>query len=113
MKFTTFAQRLAIVLSLVLVATTALADPAIYRLRVDGLACPFCAYGVEKKLGAVEGVQSIETDIKAGVVIVTMKDGAALDEATANRAVREAGFALRKLEQVQPATQGAVRPRTQ
>ncbi len=21
-----------------------------YNLRVDGLACPFCAYGIEKKL---------------------------------------------------------------
>lgn len=22
-----------------------------YELRVDGLACPYCAYGIEKKMG--------------------------------------------------------------
>ena len=31
-----------------------------YRLTVDGLACPFCAYGIEKKLGAVNGVEKLD-----------------------------------------------------
>lgn len=106
MNFRTFTQHMVIVLSLVLVATSTLAAPAIYQLRVDGLACPFCAYGVEKKLGALEGVQSVETNLKDGVVIVTMQDGAALDEATARKAVKEAGFSLRKLEPVQSAPEG-------
>lgn len=70
-------------------------DQAIYTLQVDGLACPFCAYGVEKQLGRIDGVDSVETDIKAGLVVVTMKPGAALDEADAKRAVDAAGFTLR------------------
>jgi len=107
MNFRAFAQRMAIALSLVLVATGVLAAPLSYQLRVDGLACPFCAYGIEKKLGALEGVQSVETNIKDGVVIVIMQDGFALDEATAKKAVKEAGFSLRKLEPVQSAPQGA------
>lgn len=103
MKFKTFTQRMAIVLGLILVTTSVLAAPATYQLRVDGLSCPFCAYGIEKKLGALEGVQSIKTNIKDGVVIVIMKDGATLNEATAKKAVKEAGFSLRKLEPVQSA----------
>lgn len=103
MKFKTFAQRMAIGLSLILVATSALAAPLTYQLRVDGLSCPFCAYGIEKKLGALEGVQGVETNIKDGIVIVTMKDGVTLDEASAKKAVKEAGFSLRKLEQIQSA----------
>jgi len=103
MKFKTFTQRMAIVLGLILVTTSVLAAPATYQLRVDGLSCPFCAYGIEKKLGALEGVQSVETNIKDGVVIVIMKDGATLNEATAKKAVKEAGFSLRKLEPVQSA----------
>ncbi|HHH13154.1 MAG TPA: copper chaperone, partial [Thiolapillus brandeum] len=27
-----------------------------YEMRVDGLACPFCAYGIEKKFKAMKGV---------------------------------------------------------
>lgn len=105
MNFRTFTQRIqrmAIALSLVLVATSVLAAPATYRLHVDGLACPFCAYGIEKKLNAIEGVELLETNIKEGTVIVTMKDGAALDKATAKKAVKEAGFTLNGFERVAP-----------
>ena len=69
-----------------------------YRLYVDGLACPFCAYGVEKKVGGLEGVEKIDIDIDEGVVAVTMAEGATLDEAAAKRAVDEAGFSLRAFE---------------
>lgn len=86
--------------SLMLAVTTAFAEQQIYRLRVDGLACPFCAYGIEKKLGVIKGVQRIEVDIGAGAVTVTMVEGATLDEAAARKAVKEAGFSLRSFEQV-------------
>lgn len=107
MKFRAFAQRMAVALSLVLVSTGILAAPPTYRLHVDGLACPFCAYGIEKKLAALPGVQGLETRIKDGTVIVTMKDGVALDEASARQAVKAAGFSLRKFEQVQSVPQAA------
>jgi len=84
------------------VVTAALAAGSSYRLQVNGLACPFCAYGIEKKLGALEGVERLETNIRDGTVDVTMKDGAVLDEATAKRAVKDAGFTLNGFEQVSP-----------
>lgn len=79
--------------------TAAFAAGPSYRLAVAGLACPFCAYGVEKKLNALDGVERVETNIREGVVIVTMKDGATLDEATARQAVKDAGFTLDGFEQ--------------
>jgi len=83
-------------------ATAALAAGPSYRIEVAGLACPFCAYGIEKKLNAVEGVERLETNIKEGTVIVTMKDGAALDKATAEQAVKDAGFTLNGFKQAAP-----------
>lgn len=106
MKFSVLIRRMAVAFSLVLMATGVLAAPPGYRLHVDGLACPFCAYGVEKKLGALDGIQSVETHIKDGTVVVIMKDGATLDEAAAKRAVKEAGFSLRKFEALQAAPAG-------
>lgn len=106
MKFREFIRQVVVALVLVLMATGVLAAPPSYQLHVDGLACPFCAYGIEKKLGALEGVQSVETHIKDGTVVVIMKDGAALDEAAAKRAVKEAGFSLRKFEALQAAPAG-------
>ena len=87
------------VLGLILfTATVVLADSHAYKLYVDGLACPFCAYGVEKKVGALNGVEKVEIEIEDGLVAVTMAAGATLDEAAARQAVDEAGFTLRKFE---------------
>lgn len=103
MNVRTLSQRIhrhAKALSLALVAVSVLAAPPTYRLHVDGLACPFCAYGIEKKLKAIDGVAHLETSIKEGTVTVTMKDGVTLDEATAKKAVKAAGFTLNGFELV-------------
>ncbi len=84
--FTPSIVRHARALCLGLVAIAALAAAPTYRLRVDGLACPFCAYGIEKKLKALDGVVRLETNIKDGTVLVIMK---------------AAGFTLNGFEQVE------------
>jgi mercuric ion binding protein len=71
-----------------------------YELGVDGLACPFCAYGIEKELSTVEGVEHTGVDIGRGVVTVRMKEGATLDERAADEATRRAGFGLRSFERL-------------
>ncbi len=70
----------------------------VYTLYADGLACPFCAYGIEKQLLAIEGVVAVETDLKTGTVTITMRDGATMDEAVARKAVEDAGFTVRGFE---------------
>jgi len=101
-------QKTGLTLALMLFASTAFAEPQTYKLQVDGLACPFCAFGIEKKLSEIEGVDQLDTDIKAGVILLTMKDGVLLDETAAKKAVDQAGFTLRGLEQVQTSTQATV-----
>ena len=71
----------------------------VYTLQADGLACPFCAYGIEKQLSAIEGVVAVETEIKTGTVTITMQDGITLDEEVANKAVEKAGFTMREFKQ--------------
>ncbi len=96
---TVFLQRTGLALGLMLfAATAALADSHVYKLYVDGLACPFCAYGVEKKVGGLDGVEKVDIDIDGGLVAVILAAGATLDEAAARQAVDEAGFTLRKFE---------------
>ncbi len=79
-------------------ATSAFAGSHVYKLYVDGLACPFCAYGVEKQVGGLDNVKSVDILIDEGIVSVTMSSDAVLDEALAKRAVSDAGFTLRKFE---------------
>ncbi len=90
---------LSIPLLAMVLSTAAFAGGNQYALAVDGLACPFCAYGVEKKLSAIEGVESVETDVKSGQVVVTLTAGKTLSEEVARQAVKDAGFTLRSLKQ--------------
>jgi len=73
----------------------------IYKVYVDGLSCPFCTYGIEKKFSKVKGVEKIDVDLKTGSTIITMAAGTTLDETTARKAVEAAGFTLRDFEQVE------------
>lgn len=92
-------RNMVITLAFLLLPPLAHAGSAVYSLQVDGLACPFCAYGIEKKLSAIDGVEKIDIDIKEGQVIVTMTDGASLSEQRARQAVTDAGFTLRAFTQ--------------
>ncbi len=73
----------------------------VYKVYVDGLSCPFCTYGIEKKFSKVQGVEKIDIDLKTGTTIITMATGKTLDETTARETVEATGFTLRDFEQVQ------------
>ncbi len=88
----------------VLLPVAAFAAPTQYQLQVDGLACPFCAYGIEKELKRTDGVERIDIDINAGTVTVTMADGATMTESQAARIVKDAGFTLGGFEEAQAQT---------
>ncbi|MCH7471411.1 heavy-metal-associated domain-containing protein [bacterium] len=65
-------------------------------LRVDGLACPFCAYGVEKKLNSLAGPESFDVLINEGKVMILEWDpDVPLSFELIDEAVDEAGFTLR------------------
>jgi len=67
------------------------------RVRVDGLSCPFCAYGLEKKLLEIEGVTSIEISIDDGVALLTLDKDAEVLEETIKKEVKDAGFTPREI----------------
>lgn len=73
-----------------------------FALEVDGLACPFCAYGVEKRLSALDGVKAVETELGRGRVVVTLAEGKTLTEAAARKAIKDAGFTLKGFRRMSP-----------
>ncbi|MFQ5699372.1 MAG: heavy-metal-associated domain-containing protein [Myxococcota bacterium] len=87
-----------IALGLVLAMSTAsIARAADVVLRVDGLACPFCAFGIEKKLMNVPAVSGMDIDLDEGKVTLQLREGERLDAAALDGAVADAGFTLRKI----------------
>ena len=87
----------AALLLLGLVAPPAWSQVESIEMRVDGLACPFCAYGLEKKLKEVPGVSNVEIRVNGGIVILRSEKGESIDVDGLKPAVKEAGFTEREI----------------
>ncbi len=68
-----------------------------YDMRVDGLACPFCAYGIEKKFTKTDGVKSVDINLVKGLVVVNTVEGKTFTEDTLKEIVNDAGFTLKSV----------------
>jgi len=78
------------------------------QVGVNGLACPFCAYGIEKKLRKIEVIENLFVNIKNGTIDLKIKKGTTLSEENIRQVVDEAGFEVRSIEYVNE----AVKPKT-
>lgn len=70
---------------------------ATVTLKVDGMTCPFCAYGLERRLRRLSAVDSVVVRVSDGLVQIREKDGQALPDETLQREVEKAGFSLREI----------------
>ena len=61
-------------------------------IKVDGMFCPFCTYGVEKRLRKLGETEDVRIDLAAGEAIVTLKPAAKFIEAHFDGAIKKAGF---------------------
>ncbi len=69
---------------------------------VDGLTCPFCAYGIEKKMLEIEGVSEVAIQLDAGTVELWLNAGAVVSENRIREAVDQAGFEVRDIRWAAP-----------
>jgi len=67
------------------------------RVRVDGLSCPFCAYGLEKKLLKIDGVKAVEISVDEGEALLTLVKDAEINEESIRKEIKKAGFTPREI----------------
>ena len=90
-------------LGLTLLATTLFVAPAWAQVEsatvaVDGMACPFCAYGVEKRLKKVRGVKSVRVNLRDNEATLLAKDGESIVVGEIPQAIKKAGFTSGAIE---------------
>lgn len=68
------------------------------KLQVDGLACPFCAYGLEKKLTSLEGAENFYIDINGGYAVLDIPASTKVSKDELKKIVSDAGFSLKDME---------------
>ncbi|MCH8313621.1 MAG: heavy-metal-associated domain-containing protein [Nitrospinae bacterium] len=79
------------------------AEEAVQKIviKVEGLYCPFCAYGLEKHLKKLKGYKKVEVNLKHGVAELYIKRGMTVTDSAIQQAVEDAGFdsaSIKRLE---------------
>ncbi len=64
----------------------------VLEIDVAGMTCTFCAYGIEKNLGKLDGVDKAEVSLELKKARVTMKPGVSADEVRIREVIRDGGF---------------------
>lgn len=62
------------------------------NVKVDGLVCDFCARALEKVFGKRDDVEGIKVDLDKGNVMVAMKQGQTIDDATLTELITDSGY---------------------
>jgi len=89
--------------ALLLVALTGMAsarsnERAQVQVRVDGLSCPFCAFGMEKRLKKLDGLEDLRILVDEGRAVMTFREGSAVDFDAIGEAIRKGGFTPKAIQ---------------
>lgn len=63
-----------------------------FEVQVDGLGCPFCAYGLEKKFKEFEGIKQVKIDIETGNFTFAYPSEKNLSLEAVEKKVQKAGY---------------------
>ena len=63
-----------------------------FMVQVDGLGCPFCAYGLEKKFKEFKGIKDVKIDIETGDFSFSYPSEKMLSMADVEKQVEKAGY---------------------
>ncbi len=63
-----------------------------FMVQVDGLGCPFCAYGLEKKFKEFKGIKNVKIDIETGDFSFKYPSEEALTLEAVEKQVEKAGY---------------------
>ena len=83
--------------SIVLLASISPAQINQVTVKVDGLACAFCAYGLQKGLKRVEGVRDVKVFVDAGRAELQFKKNVPAGLEEIGPAVKRAGYTPREI----------------
>jgi len=86
-------------MSLPMSATAQEGSLTIYvKVQVDGLSCPFCAYGLEKNIKKIEGAKDVFISVAKGYTTFQIVHPTHPSKAELTKIVENAGFTARDVK---------------
>ena len=68
------------------------------KIEIKGLACPYCAFGMEKELKKVSGVENVEIELKTGMAYISTPIDQKPTKEELQKIVKDAGFTVGEIE---------------
>jgi copper chaperone CopZ len=68
------------------------------KIEIKGMACPYCAFGMEKEFKKVSGVENVEIVLKAGLAYITTPIEQKPTKKSIEKIITDAGFTVGKIE---------------
>ena len=85
------------IVCIILSASISQAQINYVAVKVDGLVCAFCAYGLQKGLKRVEGVRDVKVFLDAGRAELKFKEGVPVGLEEIGPAIKRAGYTPREI----------------
>ena len=68
------------------------------RIEIKGMACPYCAYGMEKELLKVTGVEKVEIELKEGLAYISTPIKQKPSKEQISTIIKDAGFTIGQID---------------
>ena len=73
-------------------------DRIYIRIEIKGLACPYCAYGMEKELKEISGVEKVDIELKTGLAYISTPTEMKPSAEDLEKIIVNAGFSVGKID---------------
>ncbi len=68
------------------------------KIEIKGMACPYCAFGMEKGLKKIAGVDSVEIELKEGLAYISTPISQKPTKESIEKIITNGGFTIGKIE---------------
>ncbi len=73
-------------------------DRVYIKIEIMGLACPYCAFGMEKELKEVAGVDKVDIELKTGLAYISTPKELEPNRFSLEKIITDSGFSVGKIE---------------
>ncbi|PHQ56617.1 MAG: hypothetical protein COC16_02825 [Lutibacter sp.] len=73
-------------------------DRIYVKIEIKGMACPYCAFGMEKELRKVFGVYNVKIELEAGLAFISTPIQQKPTKESIQKIIMDAGFTVGDIE---------------
>lgn len=68
------------------------------KIEIKGMACPYCAFGMEKELKKIAGVDNVEIELKEGLAYISTPIEQKPTKESLEKIIVDGGFTVGKIQ---------------